>query len=452
MYCVKPSAFNDLTCHSILLPAAEGTRCDKHGESGPKWCRFGNCVPYGTSGGKDPVNGRWSSWSSWSACSVSCGSGIRNRRRKCNSPPPMYGGEDCYGEKLSVSQCQRRACGSWRDPRQIQCEYLASAQNANYGIAAFYADRWSAVLREWNYRSCRLYCRPQRGMNSYEGIETQVADGTSCAKDGQSFCIDGACRTVGCDGVIDGAKFDQCGVCAGNGSSCELNKFEWREAVRGKHQILTIPKGSTNIKIAQQRASSSASVEVSMSPSESGNDVAQKTVNWRFVQASTDKIAGAEFYFERTHRSRHNVVSPGPTLEQIDLAIEIFRGDNPGFEIEYYNPMSTSQKKNYRWLEQYGQCSQACGGGVQTVTFQCHLVDENNQKTPASSLMCRQKRPQEYHKSCGNNPCPAKWKASSWTPCTKSCGSGKSTRTAQCVQIRLGQQVRLKFLTLFELF
>lgn len=43
-------------------------------------------------------DGHWSEWSSWSTCSAAgCGTGLRTRRRRCDSPSPLNGGQECPG-------------------------------------------------------------------------------------------------------------------------------------------------------------------------------------------------------------------------------------------------------------------------------------------------------------------------------------------------------------------
>lgn len=52
-----------------------------------------------------PVDGGWSAWSPPLPCPVSCGTGTTKRVRKCNSPPPMFGGADCFGPSFEVIKC-----------------------------------------------------------------------------------------------------------------------------------------------------------------------------------------------------------------------------------------------------------------------------------------------------------------------------------------------------------
>jgi len=50
--------------------------------------------------GKTPVNGEWNDWGSWSACD----NWKRVRFRKCNNPPPKYGGI-CHGKTFQEEPC-----------------------------------------------------------------------------------------------------------------------------------------------------------------------------------------------------------------------------------------------------------------------------------------------------------------------------------------------------------
>ncbi|XP_052706716.1 A disintegrin and metalloproteinase with thrombospondin motifs adt-1-like [Crassostrea angulata] len=57
-----------------------------------------------------PIDGHWGPWTSWGECCVSS----RYRKRECNNPPPKYGGS-CHGTFLEASTCL--GCpGSWPPP------------------------------------------------------------------------------------------------------------------------------------------------------------------------------------------------------------------------------------------------------------------------------------------------------------------------------------------------
>ncbi|KAI5644901.1 sema domain-containing protein [Phthorimaea operculella] len=43
------------------------------------------------------VHGGWSAWSGWSECSPSCGIAVKSRRRSCTAPEPKFGGRVCVG-------------------------------------------------------------------------------------------------------------------------------------------------------------------------------------------------------------------------------------------------------------------------------------------------------------------------------------------------------------------
>ncbi|NXL77816.1 HMCN1 protein, partial [Leptocoma aspasia] len=64
------------------------------------------------------VHGGFSSWLEWRACSVTCGQGVQERVRQCDSPVPANGGRGCQGPHADLRSCHRQPCpvdGSWSE-------------------------------------------------------------------------------------------------------------------------------------------------------------------------------------------------------------------------------------------------------------------------------------------------------------------------------------------------
>ncbi|XP_041350043.1 coadhesin-like [Gigantopelta aegis] len=65
-----------------------------------------------------PQDGNWGPWFPWQPCTQSCEGGTRIRQRKCNYPPPAYGGQNCPGQGKNNQTCNEKSCpvdGSWSD-------------------------------------------------------------------------------------------------------------------------------------------------------------------------------------------------------------------------------------------------------------------------------------------------------------------------------------------------
>ena len=61
------------------------------------------------------VDGHWGGWSEWSTCSESCGFGVQNRSRACDSPKADNGGEICSSDGSSDTEtlmCYEKGCPS----------------------------------------------------------------------------------------------------------------------------------------------------------------------------------------------------------------------------------------------------------------------------------------------------------------------------------------------------
>ncbi|WAR30318.1 HMCN1-like protein [Mya arenaria] len=67
----------------------------------------------------EAFDGAWSEWSVWSTCSRTCGYGSKQRSRVCANPPPVHGGQNCLGPATDFAPCavdlKCLVDGAWSD-------------------------------------------------------------------------------------------------------------------------------------------------------------------------------------------------------------------------------------------------------------------------------------------------------------------------------------------------
>lgn len=66
------------------------------------------------------MDGAYSEWSPFSECNVSCGIGLKIRKRSCNNPEPKNGGRDCsgLGQAVGTEACNLFPCRTY----ELICE------------------------------------------------------------------------------------------------------------------------------------------------------------------------------------------------------------------------------------------------------------------------------------------------------------------------------------------
>uniref|UniRef100_A0A5F8GAS7 ADAM metallopeptidase with thrombospondin type 1 motif 7 n=1 Tax=Monodelphis domestica TaxID=13616 RepID=A0A5F8GAS7_MONDO len=419
------------TCHSKLDAAVDGTRCGEN-----KWCFNGECVSVGFR--PDAVDGGWAGWSAWSGCSRSCGVGVQSSERQCSNPTPKYGGKYCVGERKRFRLCSIQACPADRPSfRHIQC--------SQFDAMPYKGEQYKWVPVSNHINPCELHCRPA---NEYFAVKLRdaVVDGTPCFEGNSSrdLCINGICKNVGCDYEIDSnAIEDRCGVCHGDGSTCETVKktFDESEGL-GYVDIGLIPAGAREIRIEEV--------------AEAGNFLALRSEDpekyflnggWTIQWNGDYKVAGTTFTYER-NGNWENLTSPGPTWEPVWIQL-LFQESNPGVRYEYTirreaDNENEIQPPEFSW--RYGawtKCTVTCGTGVQRQTVHCveklaGLVEERH----CDTLM----RPDDRLKNCSQEPCPARWWVGEWQSCSRTCGpGGLALRTVLCIQsVGLDEQKALR--------
>nr|XP_012593841.1 A disintegrin and metalloproteinase with thrombospondin motifs 7 [Microcebus murinus] len=406
------------TCHSKLDAAVDGTKC---GES--KWCLSGECVPVGFR----PVDGGWSGWSAWSTCSRSCGVGVQSAERQCTQPAPRHKGRFCVGQRKRVRLCHPQACPAGQPSfRQVQCSRFD---------AVLYKGRlhtWVPVVSDEN--PCELHCRPAKE-HFAEKLRDAVVDGTPCyqGRASRDICINGICKSVGCDLEIDsGAEEDRCGVCRGNGSTCHTvsGTFEEAEGL-GYVDVGLIPAGAREIRIEEVAEAANFLALRSEDP-----EKYFLNGGWIIQWSGDYAVAGATFTYARTGHWE-NLTSPGPTSEPIWIQL-LFQESNPGVRYEYTIQREAhgggqARPPEFSWHHgPWTPCTVTCGTGVQRQSVYC----AERQAGPVDEEHCDPLgRPDDRQRRCSEEPCPARWWAGEWQPCSRSCGpQGVSRRAVLCVR------------------
>uniref|UniRef100_A0A671Y0Q7 ADAM metallopeptidase with thrombospondin type 1 motif, 12 n=1 Tax=Sparus aurata TaxID=8175 RepID=A0A671Y0Q7_SPAAU len=410
------------SCRSKLDSPIDGTRC------GPeKWCISGECVIVGKL--PETVNGGWGQWSTWSHCSRTCGTGVQSAERECNNPKPEFGGKYCTGERKRYRTCNTKPCQNNTPTfREMLC--------SEFDTVPYHNELYTWIPVANSLHPCELHCRPVSEYFSEKMLDT-VTDGTACFMNNKSrsICVNGVCKEVGCDyGIDSNAVEDRCGVCLGDGTSCEkiYKSFDEGEGF-GYTDVGVIPEGARDILVQE--------VE------EAGNFLALRSeateeyfLNGNYIiQWNGEYEAGGTTFFYERSGNMENLTAPGPIRQPVMLQL-LFQEKNPGIKYEY-TIKKTKETGNevieplYRWRHgAWTDCSTTCGIGLCCVLHQKHILY-------TGSLCDQESRPEDRHRKCKTVDCPARWWVGGWQQCSSTCGSeGVRKRTVLCVRTVSGEE------------
>uniref|UniRef100_A0A8C9RDI3 ADAMTS-like 7 n=1 Tax=Scleropages formosus TaxID=113540 RepID=A0A8C9RDI3_SCLFO len=195
-------------------------------------------------------------------------------------------------------------------------------------------------------------------------------------------------HAIGCEGQ----QVDICGVCAGDGSSCEVVSGTFSRSIlsMGYHRILEIPIGAQELKI-QETVKSRNYLAIRTSTGESVING-----NWVIDRPGIFYAAGTTLTYRRPNEIRsktgESITAPGPTQQELHIYV-----------------------------------SRLCR---RHVVFGCV---EQLTLTPAPADFCEPTQlpgPREEH--CHTQPCPAFWDVGEWSECSKTCGPGFQNRQVLC--------------------
>ncbi|XP_046581492.1 LOW QUALITY PROTEIN: ADAMTS-like protein 4 [Haliotis rubra] len=281
------------------------------------------------------ANRRWGPWTAWSSCSKSCGQGIRYRKRLCHnlgSQSSESPTTSCDGPDKHYKVCKHNCTGHHKDYRTAECEKY---NGRYYGGKRYY---WDAFINP--YSRCELACKAKGPVRYYSRFQETVEDGTPCKLDKEAICIQGRCLDIGCDGIAgSGSSVDQCGICGGNGKSCQIISgiFTRRQLDKYGYNVITkIPSGACSINITELAKSRNyLALKIG-----GENGLYFLNGNRRLNPSGVIRGAGTVFRYGRS-QSRHCpgecLFSDGPTTQDIEVQL-LYYHHNPGIVYHFTIP------------------------------------------------------------------------------------------------------------------
>ncbi|CAG9824041.1 unnamed protein product [Phaedon cochleariae] len=428
-----------MVCKTKKGPPLEGTECGFG-----KWCMNGYCEDFANRRVErgpivlNPQHGEWGEWGPWGVCSRPCGAGVRFRTRKCDSPPPSYGGKQCVGKSEQWSICRDQECSEQlMDMRALQCKQLPSLFDSEGNRHLNFT--WLPYESDENAKKCKFICLNAERKELYISSENLI-DGTPCSYDNEdNICVQGQCQVVGCDGVLHSTKGrDRCGVCGGDNSECsEMKSTLNRKLRRESSRVAILPKMARQIR-----------VEINVTVYHSDNPLLALILKNRRKKkyvvsipntvVHTKILEGTKFYYKKFN-NRHSLWSTGPLKnEMVILAIVPKTELRAGMNISCSTSYSIQKdhlipSKRYTWIiGGWGPCSASCNGGKRHRTAACW--DNLQDKIVKRNLCSLLNRPKLGSEKCNTFGCSFEWIAGEWEPCPVSCGTkGIQQRQVYCV-------------------
>lgn len=407
LYCRKGN-----TALSRSVVVADGTECGLG-----KWCIKGRCEHSGVD--INIVDGGWSEWGPYSQCTRECDGGIQYRERQCNNPKPNHG-RDCHGESREHRICNPQECPSGADDfRKVQGQLQCDKARPNSTLYYLGGD------------VCGIYCREG---NLVRRVGTFL-DGTRCTnkKQDYSVCLQGKCRPVGCDHVLDSnTMFDRCGICGGDGNACRTVSAIYTDSPTQKGPenaglVVELPAGTRNAFFMVEKDTRNY---LGVLDAE-GNYIVGGHLGGNQVKPAAGTVI--HYTHRRSKAGKDRIAIVGPTnalLRVMYIKRSLNSGGNPGVKYQFLaQGSSPGPSPGYKWVPgDWSPCSRTCAVGTRTRDVRCVRIDD---ESPASNSACPGKMPEV--EECNTQPCPATWTFSKWTPCSKTCGVGSQQRKLKCL-------------------
>ncbi|XP_036941017.1 ADAMTS-like protein 2 isoform X2 [Acanthopagrus latus] len=292
---------------------------------------------------KEEVFQWWGEWSSWSSCSRSCGGGVRSQERHCLiqrlSTTQNVNSSYCVGSPKKYQLCPNQPCPSPSVSfKQHQCSQFNSK---SFGTRYYqWIPLYPADYISISNKPCDLQCTTISGERQ---LLVPAHDGTFCRDTKYlGVCIEGKCQPVGCDGELYSSKtVDKCGVCGGNGTSCQRIAGSYRKALTqlGYVFITNIPTGASDIQIIERHKTEN----ILALSDEAGNFFFNG--NTVFDNPQNFRVAGTVFKYRRPSNvfsdGLEYIIAQGPTLQGLNVMYYNMNGKLPHITYEYTIPRTS---------------------------------------------------------------------------------------------------------------
>ncbi|XP_057686366.1 A disintegrin and metalloproteinase with thrombospondin motifs 1 [Corythoichthys intestinalis] len=436
LWCTVTTSNGLLVCQTKNSPWADGTSCGHD-----SYCLAGRCLTKSqASKHQTPINGGWGVWGPWGDCSRTCGGGVQYSFRSCDDPLPKNGGKYCEGKRIQYRSCHTEPCPdtnglSFREEQCLAHNDMSAQVSLGYGEGVEWVPKYAGVSPK---DRCKLVCRA-KGTGYFFVLKSKVADGTPCSPDSTSVCVQGQCVKAGCDRVIGSSRrYDKCGVCGGDGSTCKKVSGSLERARPGYQDVVTIPAGATHLDV-KQRAPGNGRHDNSYLAVRRQDGTYLLNGDYKLMTVESDiALGGALLRYSGSSAALERIRSFSPLPEPITIQVlSVGEAPRPRVKYSYFAPRPDDAGRRRsvnaipdlgvaEWtLMDWGPCSRTCGGGTQQREVLC--LDPRGRP----SQDCPEELRPLASRPCASQACPS-WLLGEWSACSKTCGRGFRKRQLRC--------------------
>lgn len=306
----------------------------------------------------------------WTECSVTCGSGIKQRKIECVSGVDALCDERT--KPLATAKCDLGRCPRWHTGRWTAC-----SRTCGKGIKR---------------RAVGCFSMTTRKQISDEACEPKLRPATQLECTIKS-CIPEARWRKG--------SWGKCSVYCGIG---EKSRDVWCSTKNGK-------------KVPDEYCAGEHKPRMTRSCNKN-----RRCGEWEIgLWTECSKTCG-----DGTRRR------PVRCLHQLDYKDDTFcDGRTRPSEQQPCSQIACPRVRNiYQWqTTPWSECSSSCGYGQKSRDIWCVDLSRRN----VSDALCNPESKPESSAACYGSKCPSQWKHGDWSPCSRTCARGYQYRAVQCV-------------------